>query len=622
MIVDRSTTFLAAALVLAPILAPASLAATNAPIKWATPLNGTGQILFGKPVVADLDGDGKQEVIVGTTGTAGTSKQGYLWVINHDGTVRWKQPVPSEIASAPAVGNLLGDGTKQIVVGCGASDNTNPGGVFAFHNDGRPLWSFSPGLNGGTNHVLASVALGDLDGDGLDDVAFGSFNEYAYALKGTNGTVLPGWPVFIRDSIASSTAMADLDGDGNLEVIMGADSHFEGSPIDTPNGGGIFVFRKNGTNYPGFPRFISYPSGVTPVGIQSSPAVGDIDGDGCPEIVVGTGVSSSTGGKLLWAWHSDGSLVSGWPIALDGHPNTSPILVDLDGDGVLDVVASDDAPFLYGFKGNGTQLFKMRPKSFSGGSAVVIAELAAAQVGSNNPTILLGGVGFDVTLVSKSGTQVSDDGSHGPGMLTYTTESTVTSPAAGDLDGTGTLNIIAASGVNDGTNQNAFVVAWNAGPIGALPWPMFRHDPKHSAWASPKKACPRVPPPEKFFTVTPCRIADSRQSGNLTYGGPSYMAGEERVITIPGVCNIPPTAKAVSLNVTMTNATNGGFLSLFPGGDGFPGTSNINFSGGQTRANNAVVPLSFDGRGHLSVMVALVPGAQVDVIVDVNGYFQ
>src|SRR6202166_2322807 len=256
MSVDLSTTFLAAALVLA-VAAPPSLAQTNATQKWLTPLNGTGQVIFGKPVVADLDGDGLQEVIVGTAGTAGTSKQGYLWVINHDGTVRWSKAVTSEIASAPAVGNLLGVGkTKLIVVGCGASDNTNLGGVFAFKNDGTPLWSFSPGLNGGTNHVLASVALGDLDGDGLDDVAFGSFNEYAYALKGTNGTVLPGWPVFVRDSIASSTAMADLAGDGNLEVIMGADSHFEGSPIDTPNGGGMYVFRKNGTNFPGFPQLI------------------------------------------------------------------------------------------------------------------------------------------------------------------------------------------------------------------------------------------------------------------------------------------------------------------------------------------------------------------------------
>jgi hypothetical protein len=621
MSVDRSTTFLAAALVLA-VAAPPSLAQTNATQKWLTPLNGTGQVIFGKPVVADLDGDGKQEVIVGTAGNAGTSKQGYLWVINHDGTVRWSRAVPSEIASAPAVGKLLAGSTMQIVVGCGASDNTNPGGVFAFKNDGTPLWSFSPVVNGGTNHVLGSVALGDLDGDGLDDVAFGSFNEYAYALKGTNGTVLPGWPVFVRDSIASSTAMADLAGDGNLEVIMGADSHFEGNPIDTPNGGGIYVFRKNGTNFPGFPQFITYPSGVTPVGIQSSPAVGDIDGDGCPEIVVGTGVSSSTGGKLLWAWHSDGSVVNGWPVALDGHPNTSPILVDLDGDGDLDVVASDDAPYLYGFRGDGTQIFKMRPKSSQGGSAVVIAELAAAQVGSNNPTILVGGVGFDVVLVSKNGTQISDDGSHGAGMLTYPTEGTASSPAAGDLDGSGRLDIIAAGGTNDG---NAFVVAWDAGPIGALPWPMFRRDPKHSAWVppSPPHACPRVPPPEKFFTVTPCRVADSRQSGNSTFGGPSYMAGEERVITIPaGGCNVPPTAKSVSLNVTMTNATNGGFLSVFPGGDGYPGTSNINFSGGQTRANNVVVPLSFDGRGHLSVMTALVPGAQVDVIVDVNGYFQ
>jgi hypothetical protein len=157
---------------------------------------------------------------------------------------------------------------------------------------------------------------------------------------------------------------------------------------------------------------------------------------------------------------------------------------------------------------------------------------------------------------------------------------------------------------------------------------MFRGDRKHSGWASPPHACPRVQPPLKFYTVAPCRISDSRLSGNGSYGGPALVGGEIRTMTVTGStstwagCAIPSTAKAVSLNVTITGPTAEGFVTLFPGGDGFPGTSTINFTANQTIANNAVVALSFNGLGHLSVGVGMPASDQVNVIIDTNGYFQ
>jgi hypothetical protein len=85
---------------------------------------------------------------------------------------------------------------------------------------------------------------------------------------------------------------------------------------------------------------------------------------------------------------------------------------------------------------------------------------------------------------------------------------------------------------------------------------------------------------------------------------------------------VPATAKAVALNVTVDAPTMGGYLTLFPGGDGLPATSTINFKAGRTLANNAVLPLSFDGRGNLTIFVGMPPAGQVDVILDVDGYFQ
>jgi len=125
-----------------------------------------------------------------------------------------------------------------------------------------------------------------------------------------------------------------------------------------------------------------------------------------------------------------------------------------------------------------------------------------------------------------------------------------------------------------------------------------------------------VPNNTNFYTLTPCRIVDTRRQPG-PWGGPSLVAGATRVFTIAGQCNVPPTAKSVSVNVTVTQPTGGlGYLILFPGGTP-PSASTINFRAGQTRANNAIEPLSATG----TLSVTNGPGT-TDFILDVNGYFQ
>jgi len=625
---SRQGAFFSGWLVVLSLSAFPAFAQTAAPNHTGFPklVTGGGVVRFGKPLVVDLDNNGgPKEIVVGACVNSNTSNPACedrrLYVFDNAGNVRlgWPQSLPAEPYSSPAAADLDGDGVLEIVIGVGdAVPGEGNGEVLAFHaSGGAPMWTFP--VPGSPNGVASTPALGDLDGDGKDDVVFGSFNSNVYALKGTTGLPLPGWPIFVRDTVWSSPALADLAGDGKLEVIIGADSHLEGAPVDTKSGGALWVFRANGSNFPGFPQFA--PTSPEIVGFQSSPAVGDIDGDGCPEIVIGTGQSSSAAGKLLHAWHRDGTLVAGWPVTLGGHAASSPALGNLDTDAALEVVITDDTAFLYAFKGNGSQIFKVKPKSAGGADAVVIGEPTIAQIGANNPAILVGGVGFDVTILSKTGTPISDDGTHG-GKLTYTTGHPVAGAAVADLDGNGNLQVIAASGSSAGSEADLGVYVWNAGVAGALPWPQF-HQNSRRRGAVPVTGggCALPNPPLHFFTLSPCRVADSRQSANLTYGGPAYTPGEQRVITFTGVCGIPATARAISINVTITNATVPGDLRIFPGGDGSPGTSAINWRAGQTRSNNTIVPLSYEGRGHLTVQADL-PGGQVDVIVDVNGYFQ
>ncbi len=123
-------------------------------------------------------------------------------------------------------------------------------------------------------------------------------------------------------------------------------------------------------------------------------------------------------------------------------------------------------------------------------------------------------------------------------------------------------------------------------------------------------------PASQFYTVTPCRILDTRTTG------PALAHGVARIVAIAGLCGIPPTAKSVSFNVTVTQPTGAGQLTLYAGNAPVPLASAISFGAGQTRANNAVLLLSSDGAGTLAGTATVAGGGQVHLILDVNGYFE
>jgi hypothetical protein len=128
-------------------------------------------------------------------------------------------------------------------------------------------------------------------------------------------------------------------------------------------------------------------------------------------------------------------------------------------------------------------------------------------------------------------------------------------------------------------------------------------------------------PPTDFYTVTPCRPVDTRNPDGPA-GGPILGAYSIRSFPVTGgECGIPATASAVSVNLTAVGAATVGHLILFPGdAAGPPIASNVNFTAGVTRANNAIVSLSGDGTGTIKVKNGST-GA-VHFVLDVNGYFE
>jgi hypothetical protein len=87
-----------------------------------------------------------------------------------------------------------------------------------------------------------------------------------------------------------------------------------------------------------------------------------------------------------------------------------------------------------------------------------------------------------------------------------------------------------------------------------------------------------------------------------------------------GPCGIPGDARALAVTVTVVNPTALGNLLLYRGATDPPPTSTVNFAAGLNRTNNAIVEI---GLGGINARASLAGGSgQVDVIVDVTGYFQ
>jgi Metallo-peptidase family M12/IPT/TIG domain len=127
------------------------------------------------------------------------------------------------------------------------------------------------------------------------------------------------------------------------------------------------------------------------------------------------------------------------------------------------------------------------------------------------------------------------------------------------------------------------------------------------------------PPASSFYTVQPCRLVDTRNP-NGPRGGPAIAASARRDFTLTGVCGVPASAKAISVNLTVSGPAAAGFLKLFPGDGIAPLASSLNFSAGQTRGNNAIVLLATSGSGVLAVQNGST--GSLHFILDVNGYFQ
>ena len=121
-----------------------------------------------------------------------------------------------------------------------------------------------------------------------------------------------------------------------------------------------------------------------------------------------------------------------------------------------------------------------------------------------------------------------------------------------------------------------------------------------------------------FYPLTPCRIVDTRPSQGKTgaFGPPALIAYTGRTFPVrSSSCQIPNTAAAYALNLTVVPPGPLSFLSIWPADKPFPGVSTLNSNDGSIIANAAIVPAAANGD------VIVTAGNATDFVMDINGYF-
>ncbi len=220
--------------------------------------------------------------------------------------------------------------------------------------------------------ILSTPAIGDLDGDGALEIVAVTMEGDLYVVE-PDASVREGWPVGLPDvpsgdprrggpanldsvverGAFASPALVDLDGDGALEIVLPA---FDGQ---------VHAFRADGSTQPGFPvRIVAEElwrdaEDAQPSMIMTSPAIGDANGDGIPDIAIGSneyGDDSNTGAIHLI--HGDGNLHEGgaahpnWPVVVTslnlfpfvGRGTSSAVaMADVNGDGRADLAVAGNA---------------------------------------------------------------------------------------------------------------------------------------------------------------------------------------------------------------------------------------------------------------------------------------
>jgi hypothetical protein len=463
---------------------------------WKLPPRPLGASGEAAPVLADLDGDGRDAIVLATA-------DGSLRILRWRGSTLEEKRVfadpgaplgpetPREtFVREPAIGDLFGRGRKSIVA------VSREGKVYAFDSHGDRLRGFPVSIRSEAPRagerlergVLSAPILANLDAKPGLEIVVSALDGNLYAWRG-DGTPLRGFPVTLRDprtgkvaKLVSTPALGDLDGDGVPEIVLGSNSVSQGQ-------GAVFAVRADGTRHASGPFVPGWDPVELPLlrdellptlatGVQMTPALVDVDRDGDLEAIL----YGATGSAILLVDDRRGSkpnVLARFALAPDDESELqgiyfiaspgSPLVADTDGDGLPELYAPllplrmltmrtnpgipiDVPPALGGWEiakpqGPDAELPMLRSFPIRMEDLTILGAPVAADIdGDGRGEILIGSGGYLLHAFRKSGEDAE-------GFPKFTGGWIFAPPAVGDLDGDGEPELVSVT-------REGYLFAW------------------------------------------------------------------------------------------------------------------------------------------------------------------
>ncbi|MFN8009086.1 MAG: FG-GAP-like repeat-containing protein [Terriglobia bacterium] len=456
---------------------------------------------YSSPAVADLNGDGRMEVLWGSYDLVAVS--------GNEGKLLWRAASDNRVWPGVAIADLAGDGSQEIIVA------RSGGQLTVYNGSGAVVWSATAFADGSE---IRTLAVEDLDQDGQLEIIVGkagSGSTKQLNVFTAQGTVRPGWPAR-RDGepgygwgmYNQNVAVGDLNGDGRKEIIGPTDTHYitaldrDGNqlPVNTMFGSGK-VWSQVGVHVEQAVDLRGYANCGTehrPNFANSPPTIADLNGDGINEIVVvgnvyncGTDPYTSLY-YMPFIFKADRSRWSGsgfdWTSIPTPEPGSSPlsedynvietaqpnpVIADLDGDGKKEILFASYDGKMHAYwldkTEHGHWPYKIPGEGIRFASEPVIADLdnngQAEILFTSWPEKVAGRVG-QLHILSSNGDPLFEINLPAPRGDSW--NGALAAPTLADIDGDGELELVintTASGVVaydlPGTGQAR--VLWNTG---------------------------------------------------------------------------------------------------------------------------------------------------------------
>lgn len=266
------------------------------------------------PALIDIDKDGKLEILIGANDN---SLHAFRFEdMDNDGKADYVSGFPFHMGGWVWSTPVMGENLLYALGGDGILHALQEG------QDGEwtEKWKQFDEI---LSLTTASLCLGDLNRDGSEDIVV-LRGDSSLSVVNQSGEII--WTKKLNSySFVTSPALADIDKDGYLDIVLTA-------------GSDILVYNMNGSMLEGFPVNV----GDT-LDLQSSPVLGDVNGDGEVDIIIGT-----IGGWVC-GFNNKGKRIAGFPLSCGDSVFSTPTITDFDGDGYIDIIVAVDDSKLYGW---------------------------------------------------------------------------------------------------------------------------------------------------------------------------------------------------------------------------------------------------------------------------------